>query len=295
MTIKIDIDQDSGFCQGVVKAINSAENELQYKKELYCLGDIVHNGKEVERLAKLGLITITKDELLNLKNKNVLLRAHGEPPITYKQAQENNIQIIDATCPVVLGIQKKIKKGYEEMKKKNGQIAIFGKKGHAEVIGLLGQTNNEAILLTNQNDIDKIDYNKPLLLFSQTTKELDEYINIQNEIKKRYKINNINPDKYLKSFKTICNHVVKRKPGIINFCKMHDVIIFVSGKKSSNGKMLFETCKKNNPNAYFVSTSDDVNKDWFRNIKTVGISGATSTPKWLMEEIKTKIETFNNI
>ncbi len=294
MKLKVEIDPGAGFCRGVVKAIDTAEYELQQNNELYCLGDIVHNGKEVERLSKLGLITINNSDLLKIKNKKVLLRAHGEPPITYDQTEKNNITIIDATCPVVLGIQKKIKKGYLEMKQKNGQIAIFGKEGHAEVIGLLGQTNNEAILIKNINGINQINYDKPLLLFSQTTKELDEYNHIQNEIEKRYQLKDKDPKEYFTAYKTICNHVVKRKPGLIQFCKQHDVIIFVSGKKSSNGKILFDACKQFNDNAYFVTNSDDLKFDWFKNLSTVGISGATSTPKWLMEEIKIKIESYNN-
>lgn len=291
--MKVEIDPNSGFCHGVVRAIRTAEDFLKNNNTLYCLGDIVHNSGEVKRLKEKGLITITYNDFRDIQKTKVLFRAHGEPPETYKIASKRNIEIIDTTCQVVLSLQKKIKEGYEEMKKSDGQIVIFGKKGHAEVIGLEGQANNEAIIIAGFEDLNKIDYNKPVLLYSQTTKDPDEYFKMSEEIKKKYIENNKSPNTYLKTYKTICKQVSNRKPLLSEFCNDHDVIIFVSGKKSSNGQMLFELCKKVNKRAYFISSGTELNKEWFDGAKSVGISGATSTPKWLMEEIEKKIKSYN--
>lgn len=278
----IEIDPKSGFCFGVINAIQQAEKALDEHKMLYCLGDIVHNGAEMSRLGKKGLVTITYDEFNNLKNSSVLLRAHGEPPETYEQAKKNGITIIDATCPVVLNLQKRIKQAYLEMKKIGGQILIFGKPGHAEVIGLLGQTDNTAIVVSDLQDLDSIDFSKPTVLFSQTTQDIHRLMQIQTIIsKKAQDCGNEN----VTCHDTICRRVANREADLKTFAQKYDIIIFVSGKKSSNGKVLFDICKQINQNTYFVSDVSDLEQIHFNAGQSVGICGATSTPKWLMEDI----------
>jgi len=251
------------------------------------LGDIVHNDMEVERLKKLGLKIITQEELKNIKNETVLFRAHGEPPETYKLAKENNINIIDASCPIVLRLQTKIRQSYLEMKSKNGQIVIYGKKGHAEVIGLAGHTNNEAIIVSDIDDLDLIDYNRPISLFSQTTKSSVSYHKIISEIQNRIQNDDFT---YLDS---VCKQVSNRDKDLKEFCSDKDIIIFMSGKKSSNGKMLFEICKSVNPNTMFVTDISEIDYKWFKKDYTVGITGATSTPSWQMERAKDYIKKIN--
>ncbi len=289
--MQIEIDKNSGFCFGVVYAIQIAENELKNNNKLYCLGDIVHNNVEVERLQKKGLITIDHKKLKELKNTKVLIRAHGEPPETYKIAFENNIQLIDASCPVVLRLQNKIKTESDSLKD-YGQIVIYGKIGHAEVNGLIGQTKNKVIVIENTTDLDKLDYSKPITLFSQTTKSSEGFYQIQEEIKRRIKLHKAKQN--FKINNTLCSQVSSRNEELINFSKKHQVIIFVSGKKSSNGKMLYEVCKSQNSNTYFVSNKDALQKQWFKNVKSVGVCGATSTPMWVMEEILQKIKEISN-
>jgi len=284
--MKIDIDKKSGFCFGVVYAIQRAEEILKSDGKLFCLGDIVHNNVEVTRLEKLGLITIDHDELAKLHNCKVLIRAHGEPPETYKIALKNNIELIDASCPVVLRLQNKIKDGSDEISKKDGQVVIYGKKGHAEVNGLVGQTGNKAIVIEGPEDLIKVDFSKPINLFSQTTKSITGFKKIKSMIEER------NTD--LISNDTICRQVASRGDDLPLFAKEHDVIIFVSGKKSSNGKMLYEICKKENPRSYFVSNIDEVDKQWFNENDNVGICGATSTPMWLMDKISNTINSIYN-
>lgn len=287
--IKIEIDEQSGFCFGVVNAIKASEEELKKNNTLYCLGDIVHNGSEVDRLRKLGLITIDHHQFAQLNDTNVLLRAHGEPPSTYEIAKKNNINIIDATCPVVLRLQTKIKKLHNDTDY-NTQIVIFGKKGHAEVNGLVGQTNEKAIVIENLNDLDKLDFNKNIQLFSQTTKSLDEFNEIVETIKK-----NLSSNCSFKYNDTICRQVANRIPNIRTFAQRHDLVLFVSGKKSSNGKILFEECIKVNPNSHLIAEPDEINPDWLNeNINSIGICGATSTPKWLMEKVAEKLKEFAN-
>jgi len=283
--MKIEIDSNSGFCFGVVNAIQLAEMELENNDSLFCLGDIVHNSAEVDRLKEKGLRTINHDEFKNLKNCKVLLRAHGEPPETYKIALENNIQLIDASCPVVLKLQKNIKLGFDDILEKGGQVVIYGKEGHAEVNGLVGQTNEKAIVIGGKSDLNKIDFTKPINLFSQTTKSIEGFYEIEKEIRKRMIDTQGKEDVLLISNDTICRQVSHRQPQLREFVKKHDVVVFVSGKKSSNGKMLFQVCKDENPNTYFVSDESELNKSWFANAKSVGICGATSTPRWLMEKI----------
>lgn len=278
--MKVEIDKNSGFCFGVVNAIKIAEDSLKEKTGLYCLGDIVHNGEEINRLEKLGLKTITRADYFKLSNCTVLIRAHGEPPETYQYAKENNIMLIDATCPVVLKLQKRVRKAFEDFKEENGQIVILGKKGHAEVDGLNGQTNNEAIIIQEKVDLDKIDFSRPATFFSQTTRSIEEFKKIAEEIKSRAGIN-----VPVKINDTICRQVANRVPILQKFVTRYDLILFVSGKKSSNGKFLYEVCKQKNPNTFFVSNTDDLKIDWFKSVGKVGICGATSTPQWLMEHI----------
>ncbi|WP_299232055.1 4-hydroxy-3-methylbut-2-enyl diphosphate reductase [uncultured Bacteroides sp.] len=281
----IEIDSESGFCFGVTTAIKKAEEELAKGTPLYCLGDIVHNGQECERLKKLGLITINHEEYAKLKNVKVLLRAHGEPPETYRIAAENNIEIIDATCPVVLRLQKRIKQEYTSKDpEKEKQIVIYGKNGHAEVLGLVGQTNGEAIVIEKIEEVDKIDLNKDVRLYSQTTKSLDEFRSIVSYIEQ-----NISKSATFQYFDTICRQVANRMPNIRKFAASHDVILFVCGQKSSNGKILFHECKEINPKTYQVDKPEDINMEWFRDAKSIGICGATSTPKWLMDKCKNVI------
>ena len=275
----IEIDKMSGCCFGVSKAIARAEEELQKGGTLYCLGDIVHNTLEVERLTKLGLITINHDQFKKLKNVRVLLRAHGEPPSTYEIAKENNIELIDASCPVVLGLQKRIKRK-DKQKADGAQIAIYGKVGHAEVIGLMGQTNADSIIIENQEDLDKLDFSKDIHLFSQTTKPLDGFKEIAALIESR-----MHEGANFESFDTICRQVSNRVPNMKEFAAKHDLIFFIAGEKSSNGKLLFAECKKHNPNSYFIHSPEEVDLSLIDKNSSIGICGATSTPKWQMEEV----------
>lgn len=282
--MKIEIDTRSGFCFGVTTAISKAEEKLADGKQLYCLGDIVHNGTECDRLKNIGLITIGHDELKNLHDTRVLLRAHGEPPATYRLAEENNVEIIDATCPVVLALQRKIRKQYEEAP--DAQIIIFGKNGHAEVLGLVGQTDGNAIVIEHFEELQTapIDYNRDTYLYSQTTKSLDEYKKII-----KFMSTHISPEHQFKSYDTICRQVANRMENIQHFAKKHDMIIFVSGRKSSNGRVLYNECVKVNPNSHHLESPDEIKKEWFENVQSIGVCGATSTPKWLMEECKDRI------
>ena len=287
--MKITIDTYSGFCFGVVYAIEMAESILKNEGSLYCLGDIVHNNKEVERLNALGLKIIDHNDLHDLKDCKVLIRAHGEPPSTYELALKNNIQLLDASCPVVLKLQHQIKGGYEEIKQIDGQVIIFGKQGHAEVVGLLGQTNNNAIVVASFEDLEKIDFNKSIYIYSQTTKSPKAYQDITLEIEKRVKMSTNTNIKYIVN-DTLCRQVSGREPQLKQFSTLNDVVIFVSGKKSSNGKMLYESCKNENQNSYFISDIDELNPSWFLGVNSVGICGATSTPRWLMESVQKAIE-----
>ena len=277
--IQVEIDSGSGFCFGVTTAIKKAEEELAAGKKMYCLGDIVHNGMEVERLTAMGMTTINHEQLKALHDVKVLLRAHGEPPETYELAKRNNIEIIDATCPVVLQLQKRIKKQFDT--NPNAQIVIFGKNGHAEVLGLVGQTRSEAIVIEHFDEVHKLDFERDIYLYSQTTKSLDEFHRIIEYIQ-----SHISDKAIFRSFDTICRQVANRMPNIARFATQHDVIIFVSGRKSSNGKVLYNECKAVNPDSYHVENANEISLEWFANAQTVGVCGATSTPKWLMEECR---------
>lgn len=285
MAKNIEIDEGSGFCFGVTTAIKKAEEELSRGTQLYCLGDIVHNGMECERLKRLGLVTINHEEMSNLHNATVLLRAHGEPPATYRLADTNNIEIIDATCPVVLQLQRRIKAQYESLPE--SQIVIFGKNGHAEVLGLVGQTQGHAIVIEKYDDVMMLDFTRDIYLYSQTTKSLDEFHRIIEYIQQH-----ISPDATFKSFDTICRQVANRMPNIKAFASRHDLVLFVCGHKSSNGKVLYGECKSVNPNSYQIEGPEEINPSWLKGVSTVGICGATSTPKWLMEQCRDAIETL---
>ena len=280
--IQIEIDEGSGFCFGVTTAIKKAEEELAKGEKLYCLGDIVHNGMECERLRQMGLITINHDEMRQLHNAKVLLRAHGEPPETYELARQNNIEIIDATCPVVLKLQKRIKEQYDE--NNEAQIVIFGKKGHAEVLGLVGQTHSNAIVIESSDEVTKLDFSRDIYLYSQTTKSLDEFRRIIDYIQ-----THISPDATFQSFDTICRSVANRMPNISQFAAKHDLILFVCGRKSSNGKVLYNECLRMNPNSHLVEDPQEIEPQWLEGIQSVGICGATSTPRWLMEQCRDAI------
>lgn len=277
---KIEIDRQSGCCFGVAKAITRAEEELKKDGILYCLGDIVHNSIEVKRLEKMGMITIDHEQLKELKNVKVLLRAHGEPPSTYEIARQNNIELIDASCPVVLGLQKKIRKKYEQGADKGIQIVIYGKRGHAEVKGLMGQTRESAIIIESKEEIDKLDFSRDISLFSQTTKPLDGFYEIGELIKAR-----MEEGATFLFNDSICRQVSNRVPHIREFAASHDLIIFIAGEKSSNGKALFNECVSRNPNAYLIHSPEEVNPAWLRDGISIGICGATSTPQWQMEAV----------
>lgn len=289
MKHKVEIDSGSGFCFGVVTAIRKAEEALEKSGTLYCLGDIVHNAAEVERLRKKGLIPITHAELESLHNVKVLLRAHGEPPSTYETALRNGIEIIDATCPVVLRLQQRIKESASGIKGKEPLIIIYGKPGHAEVNGLVGQTAGKAVVIKGPEDLDHIDIGRDIRLYSQTTKSLSGFHGIVEEIKKRKE--SLDPERRgdFKWFDTICRQVANRMDKIREFAGSHEVIIFVSGAKSSNGKVLYSECKSVNPNTYLISDSSELRPEWYENALSIGICGATSTPRWLMGEVAEKI------
>jgi 4-hydroxy-3-methylbut-2-enyl diphosphate reductase len=284
--LQIEIDNGSGFCFGVTTAIKKAEEELAAGTTLYCLGDIVHNGMECDRLKQMGLITINHEEMAQLHNVKVLLRAHGEPPATYELARRNNIEIIDATCPVVLKLQKRIKEQYEAPSAalSGASIVIFGKKGHAEVLGLVGQTQGNAIVIESFEEVKKLDFTKDIYLYSQTTKSLDEFHRIIDYIQ-----SHIAEGALFRSFDTICRSVANRMPNITQFATHHDLILFVCGRKSSNGKVLFNECVRVNPNSHLIEGPEEIEPEWLEGINTVGICGATSTPKWLMEQCRDAI------
>lgn len=280
--MKITIDQHSGFCFGVVYAIQMAEDELDSGGKLYCLGDIVHNDVEVNRLTAKGLAIINHEELRNLSDCKVLIRAHGEPPQTYITAMENNIELLDASCPVVLKLQNRVKLAYDSLSDQDAQIVIYGIPGHAEVNGLLGQTAQQAIIITSEADLDKLDYSRPIAFFSQTTKSTEKFYQLKQLIEQRAAAHQ---NSNVKSNDTICRQVSNREPQLKQFAAMHDVVVFVSGRKSSNGKVLYNVCKSVNPNTHFVTDENELEENWFTNKSSVGICGATSTPLWQMEKV----------
>ena len=280
--MKTVIDSNAGFCFGVVKAIGTAEDELSRSDRLFCLGDIVHNSAEVLRLRQKGLEVINHDEFAQLRNTRVLIRAHGEPPSTYTIARDHGVTLIDATCPIVLALQQKVRKGYYEMKRVDGQVVIFGKPGHAEVIGLNGQTDNTAIIVSSPDDIETIDFSRPIRLYSQTTKSREQYEKLKSNIAVR-------ANDFV-AHDTICGRVANRTGELRQFAQSVDLLLFVCGTNSSNGRYLYEYSRQFQPNTHMIAATTDINAAWFSGVTTVGISGATSTPRWLMEEVKTAID-----
>ena len=294
--MEVSIDKNSGYCFGVEFAIKMAEDEIEGAEHLYCLGDIVHNDMEVQRLAKKGLEVITREQLKDLRDCKVLIRAHGEPPETYKTAIENNIELIDASCPVVLKLQHRVKNAFDKMEKEEGQIVIYGKKGHAEVIGLTGQTMEKAIVVMEDKDLDQIDFTRPVTLFSQTTKSTQGFYDLKQKIEERIAAAKGAMESVdFSANDSICRQVSNREPQLRRFSNENDVIIFVSGKKSSNGKALYEVCKSENPRSYFIENESELHGDWFENGSKVGICGATSTPMWLMEQVRDHIKMMENV
>ncbi|MBQ7180405.1 MAG: 4-hydroxy-3-methylbut-2-enyl diphosphate reductase [Bacteroidaceae bacterium] len=281
----IEIDSGSGFCFGVTRAISKAEETLQEDGQLFCLGDIVHNGKECDRLQRMGLKAINHEQFREVRNAKVLLRAHGEPPSTYRQAEENGVEIIDATCPVVLHLQERIKKEYMADTAHKKQIVIFGKNGHAEVLGLVGQTGGSAIVIESPAEVEHLDFGRDISLYSQTTKSLDAFRQIVEYIKEH-----ISPQATFNYYDTICRQVANRMPHIQEFASRHDVVIFVCGRKSSNGRVLYNECRNVHSRSYMVDSADEIRPEWLAESQSIGICGATSTPKWLMEECKVRIE-----
>lgn len=288
--MEVTIDKNSGYCFGVEYAIKMAEDEMDDDRKLYCLGDIVHNDMEVKRLSNKGLVVIDREDLRCLHDCKVLIRAHGEPPETYRMAIENNIELIDASCPVVLKLQHRVKTAFDKMQNRKGQIVIYGKKGHAEVIGLTGQTLEKAIVVMDDEDLEQIDFSRPVTLFSQTTKSTKGFYALKQKIEERIReAKGAMEELDFNANDSICRQVSNREPQLRKFSEDNDVIIFVSGKKSSNGKALYQVCKGINTRSYFVENEQDINPDWIMPEDKVGICGATSTPMWLMEQIKEHI------
>ena len=294
--MQVTIDKNSGYCFGVEFAIKMAEDEMENSEQLYCLGDIVHNDMEVQRLAGKGLVIIDRDQLAELRDCKVLIRAHGEPPETYRTAIENNIELIDASCPVVLKLQHRVKNAFDRMEREEGQIVIYGKKGHAEVIGLTGQTLEKAIVVMEESDLEKIDYTRPVTLFSQTTKSTKGFYQLSQKIEERIKSAKSGTTAVdFNANDSICRQVSNREPQLQRFARENDVILFVSGKKSSNGKALYQVCRSENPRSYFIENETELDPEWLKPDGKVGICGATSTPMWLMEQIKTHVEGLGKI
>ena len=277
MSFKVEIDANSGFCNGVVRAIRQAEDYLENHDRLYSLGDIVHNSLELSRLKAKGLEILEIGDVESLRDDTLLIRAHGEPPSTYALAKRNNLSIIDCTCPVVLALQRKVKDVHEQMKERGGEIVIFGKRGHAEVNGLVGQTDGNAVVVSGVDEIDRIDFSKPIALFSQTTKDPQEYAALAEAIRSRAAA--------VQVFDTICRQVASRHKSLVEFARSHSVILFVSGRESSNGKVLFDLCKSANPRTFWLENASDVDMSWFHDGDSVGVCGATSTPAWQLAEV----------
>ena len=282
--MEVRIDDNAGYCFGVVKAIGAAEEELASNGSLYCLGDIVHNSAEVERLKQKGLRVIDHERLRRLEGCKVLIRAHGEPPTTYQTARERNIELVDATCPIVLALQGRIRRGYDEMRSREGQIVIFGKPGHAEVVGLTGQCDGNAIIVSREDELEHIDFNRPIRLYSQTTKSREEYRRLIANIEKR-----LPQGADFVAYDTVCNRVANRAKELEAFAQSVDVLLFVAGANSSNGHYLYEYCRKVQPRTYLIGGADELRPEWLQGAHSVGISGATSTPRWLMEDVRKAI------
>lgn len=280
----IEIDDKSGFCFGVVRAITEAESALSDGGEVSSLGDIVHNRMEVQRLEALGLKTVTHSDLPTLGGKRLFIRAHGEPPRTYRTARELGIEIIDATCPVVARLQRRVIEAYEEMAPRGGQVVILGKRGHAEVVGLTGQVEDRAIVVERKEDLEQIDFTRPIFFLSQTTQSIALFEQLGEEILRRH----TTPDE-VRIVDTICRQVSGREQHLEGFAARFDLVVFVCGRKSSNGKVLFEVCRRTNPRSYNIEEAGELDPAWLEGVSSVGICGATSTPKWLMEQVRDRI------
>ncbi len=291
--MKVEIDQNSGFCYGVVRAIRMAEKELEKQSPFYCLGDIVHNEQEVARLHALGMQPINHEALSSLKAARVMIRAHGEPPETYQKAREQGLSITDATCPVVLHLQNKVHAAYEESLSNGGQVVIYGKPGHAEVNGLVGQTANTAIVVEGEEDLQRLDVTRPVYLFSQTTKSIEGFQKIRQTIELKRQERGVSDLIPFRVNNTICRYVAGREEKLTLFSRQHEVILFVSGMKSSNGKVLYEVCKRANPRTYRVSHPSEVLPEWIRGCNSVGVCGATSTPLWVMNEVAARVKELS--
>ncbi len=289
--MNVIIDKNSGYCFGVEFAIQMAEDEMATGEPLFCLGDIVHNAMEVERLAAKGLKIIDREQLKDLSDCKVLIRAHGEPPETYQLALKNNIELVDASCPVVLKLQNRVKASFDAIDSKDGQIVIYGQQGHAEVIGIAGQTGNKAIVVTTEEDLDKVDFTKPVTLYSQTTKSTQGFYKMKELIEARVKEAQQSVEDNFDYNDSICRQVSNREPQLRKFSKEFDVVLFVSGKKSSNGKALYGVCKQENERSYFIENESEIESSWIKATDKIGICGATSTPMWLMEQVKKYVET----
>ncbi|WP_209330044.1 4-hydroxy-3-methylbut-2-enyl diphosphate reductase [Lunatimonas salinarum] len=293
--MEVTIDQNSGYCFGVEYAIQMAEDEMEGENTLYCLGDIVHNDMEVKRLREKGLKVIDREQLKCLSDCKVLIRAHGEPPETYKLAIENNIELIDASCPVVLKLQHRVKTAFDKMEREQGQIVIYGKKGHAEVIGLTGQTLEKAIVVMDDADLDRVDFSRPVTLFSQTTKSTKGFYALKEKIADRIReAKGTLTEVDFNANDSICRQVSNREPQLLRFAAENDVIVFVSGKKSSNGRALYQVCQQVNSRSYFVENEDEIDPSWFEGASKIGICGATSTPMWLMERLRDFIQSLED-
>ena len=292
LELEVNIDQNSGFCYGVIRAIEEAERFLARSKPLYSLGAMVHNNEELERLRKNGLRIVNPDQLSTIQGETIIIRAHGEPPSTYVKAQKYGIKIVDCTCPVVLKLQQKIGEEYRRIKPLNGQIVLFGKSGHAEVNGLIGQVSGDAVIIEPDMHLDRLDFNRPISLFAQTTQDPSTFLQLCQTIEVRYRAQGVNPTDHFTTFHTICQQVAGRLPLLREFAKQHQVVLFVSGKESSNGRVLFEACKSANNRSYRIENTTSLCKEWFCRGDSVGVCGATSTPKWLMEEVAKVIQTL---
>lgn len=286
--MEVRIDENAGYCFGVVKAIGAAEDVLSHEGSLYCLGDIVHNSAEVERLRNKGLEVINHDMLPQLRGRKVLIRAHGEPPSTYRTAEQLGIELVDATCPIVLALQQRIRKGYGEMQRVGGQIVIFGKPGHAEVVGLTGQTDGTAVIASSPDDVAAIDFARPIRLYSQTTKSREEYQRLIENIQ-----GCLLEGADFVAYDTVCNRVANRARELEGFARSVDVLLFVAGSNSSNGHYLYEYCRKVQPCTHLIADASELQLGWFEDASSVGISGATSTPRWLMEEVAEKLRLMS--
>ena len=285
--MRVEIDQYSGFCFGVVRAINEAEQALQ-SGSVASLGDIVHNRMEVQRLESLGLQTISHADIPTLKGKRMLIRAHGEPPSTYDLAKHYGVEIIDATCPVVAALQRKVKSAYEEMMKVGGTVVILGKRGHAEVVGLTGQVDEKAIVVESEEDLEQVDFSRPIYFLSQTTQSVEKFNHLAEQMRQR-----LANKEMLTADDTICRRVSSREEHLREFARQHDIVIFVCGRKSSNGKVLYSICRDENERSYNIEEASELQQEWFEGAESVGICGATSTPKWLMEEIANAISSMD--